>query len=156
MRRDQAGNGLVVVTLVLNRTYRTLTTWYAVARGIRLLTPSGETKDLQVADCLFCGIAAGDIPAKRVRESPRTISFRDINPQAPTHVLIIPKEHYANFVAVAEAGGGLLEEMAGEAHDVAVAEGIAEPVYRLMFNTGPVDPITCEPDWLPACLPPSP
>jgi histidine triad (HIT) family protein len=90
-----------------------------------------------VPDCLFCGIAAGDIPAKRVGESPRTVSFRDINPQAPTHVLVIPKDHYADFAAVAEAGGGLLEEMAGQAHGVAVAEGIAESGYRIVFNTGP-------------------
>jgi hypothetical protein len=77
-----------------------------------------------VANCLFCGIADGDIPANRVRESPRTISFRDINPQAPIHVLVIPKKHYADFAAVAEAGSGLLEEMASQAHGVAVAEGI--------------------------------
>jgi histidine triad (HIT) family protein len=89
-----------------------------------------------VDNCLFCGIAAGDVPAKRVRESTRTIAFRDINPQAPTHVLVIPKKHYPDFAAVAQAGGGLLEEMATEAHGVAVAEGIAGPGYRIVFNTG--------------------
>ncbi len=88
-------------------------------------------------NCLFCRIVAGDVPANRVRESTRTIAFRDINPQAPTHVLVIPKEHYADIAAVAEAGGGLLEEMATEAHAVAVAEGVAGSGYRVVFNTGP-------------------
>ena len=100
------------------------------------LSSGARRYNLGVADCLFCGIADGDIPAKRVRESPRTISFRDINPQAPIHVLVIPKEHYADFAAVAEAGSGLLEEMASQAHGVAVAEGIAESGYRVVFNTG--------------------
>jgi histidine triad (HIT) family protein len=90
-----------------------------------------------VADCLFCGIAAGEIPAKTVRESSRTIAFRDINPQAPIHVLVIPKEHYADIAAAAAAGQGLLEEMATEAHAIAEAEGIAGEGYRVVFNTGP-------------------
>lgn len=89
-----------------------------------------------MSDCLFCGIAAGDVSAARVRESGRTIAFRDINAQAPTHVLVIPKEHYRDMAAVAAAGGGLLEEMAAEAHEVAVAEGVADSGYRVVFNTG--------------------
>jgi histidine triad (HIT) family protein len=89
-----------------------------------------------VTDCLFCGIAAGEIPAKTVRESSRTVAFRDINPQAPIHVLVIPKEHYADIGSVAAAGAGLLEEMANEAHAIAEAEGIAEDGYRVVFNTG--------------------
>jgi histidine triad (HIT) family protein len=82
-----------------------------------------------VTDCLFCGIAAGDIPATVVLESARTIAFRDINPQAPMHVLVIPREHYANLAEVAEAGDGLLDEIAGK-------EGVAESGYRVVFNTG--------------------
>jgi histidine triad (HIT) family protein len=89
-----------------------------------------------VADCLFCGIAAGDVPAQRVRESDRTIAFRDTNPQAPTHVLIIPRDHYPDIAAVAAAGGGLLEEIANEAHQVAVADGVDATGYRVVFNTG--------------------
>jgi histidine triad (HIT) family protein len=86
---------------------------------------------------LFCGIVAGEVPANAVLESTRTIAFRDINPQAPTHVLVIPKEHHADIAAVAAAGGGLLEEMAAQAHSVAVAEGVAGSGYRVVFNTGP-------------------
>jgi histidine triad (HIT) family protein len=90
-----------------------------------------------VPDCLFCRIASGQIPAKTVRENSRTIAFRDINQQAPTHVLVIPKEHYADVAAVAAAGGGLLEEMTRLAHSVAVDEGIGGSGYRVVFNSGP-------------------
>jgi histidine triad (HIT) family protein len=90
-----------------------------------------------VTDCLFCGIAAGDIPATIVLESARTIAFRDINPQAPVHVLVIPREHYASLAAVAEAGDGLLDEIAAQAALVASKEGVAETGYRVVFNTGP-------------------
>jgi histidine triad (HIT) family protein len=89
-----------------------------------------------VADCLFCGIAAGEIPATRVLESPRTIAFQDINPQAPLHVLVIPKEHHQNLAAVAEAGDGLLDEIAAQAALVAAKAGVAETGYRVVFNTG--------------------
>ncbi len=89
-----------------------------------------------MADCLFCAIVAGDIPAERVRESPRTLAFRDINPQAPVHVLVIPKEHYPDLAALAGAGDGLLAEVAEQAHLIASAEGVAETGYRVVFNTG--------------------
>jgi histidine triad (HIT) family protein len=90
-----------------------------------------------VPDCLFCGIASGEIPAKTVRESTRALAFRDINPQAPTHVLVIPRGHYANLAEIAAAGDGLLEELATLAHAVAVDEGVADGGYRVVFNTGP-------------------
>jgi len=86
---------------------------------------------------LFCGIAAGEIPADRVRESARTLAFRDINPQAPVHVLVIPREHYPDLASLAEAGDGLMAEVAAQAHLVASAEGVAETGYRIVFNTGP-------------------
>ena len=88
-------------------------------------------------DCLFCAIASGDIPAKTVRESSRAIAFRDINPQAPTHVLVIPRAHYPNLAAIAAAGDGLLDEVATLADQVARDEGVAEGGYRVVFNTGP-------------------
>ena len=89
-----------------------------------------------MTDCLFCGIAAGEIPAERVRESARTVAFRDINPQAPVHVLVIPKDHYPDLAALTGAGDGLLAEVAEQAHLVASAEGVAETGYRVVFNTG--------------------
>jgi histidine triad (HIT) family protein len=86
--------------------------------------------------CLFCGIVAGEIPATVVKESDRVIAFRDINPQAPTHVLVIPREHYPNAAAVAAADAGLLAEVFSEAAAVADAEGVADDGYRLVTNTG--------------------
>ena len=90
-----------------------------------------------MADCLFCKIVTGDIPAELVAESDRTIAFRDINPQAPTHVLVIPKDHYPDLAALAAADGSLLAEVAAQAHQVAAAEGITGDGYRVVFNTGP-------------------
>jgi histidine triad (HIT) family protein len=88
-------------------------------------------------DCLFCKIVSGDVPATVVRESDRTLAFRDINPQAPTHVLVIPKAHYATAAELASADGDLLAEIVREAHEVAVGDGVAESGYRVVFNTGP-------------------
>jgi histidine triad (HIT) family protein len=84
---------------------------------------------------LFCGIAAGQIPAALVSEGDRTIAFRDISPQAPTHVLVIPRDHYPDVAALATADG-LLDEIVGQAHKVAVAERIDGSGYRIVFNTG--------------------
>ena len=89
-----------------------------------------------MADCLFCAIVAGDVPAQRVAETARTIAFRDINPQAPTHVLVIPKDHYPDLAALAAADGGLLAEVAAQAAEIAEAEGLGGTGYRVVFNTG--------------------
>jgi len=89
-----------------------------------------------VPDCLFCRIAVGEVPATLVLESERTLAFRDINPQAPIHVLVIPKPHYPDLASLAAAEDGLLAEVAAQAHEVALAEGIAETGYRVVFNTG--------------------
>jgi histidine triad (HIT) family protein len=89
-----------------------------------------------VADCLFCKIVTGEVPAVRVAETSRTIAFRDVNPQAPTHVLVIPKDHYPDLAALAGAGDGLLAEVAAQAHKVAEAEGVSGSGYRVVFNTG--------------------
>ena len=69
-------------------------------------------------------------------ETERTLAFADINPQAPVHVLIVPKAHYPDLAALAAAGDGLLAEVAAQAHEVAVAQGIAGSGYRVVFNTG--------------------
>jgi histidine triad (HIT) family protein len=71
-----------------------------------------------------------------VLESPRTIAFQDINPQAPVHVLVIPKEHHQDLAALAAAGDGLLDEVAAQAALVAGNSGVAETGYRVVFNTG--------------------
>jgi histidine triad (HIT) family protein len=91
---------------------------------------------VDVPDCVFCGIAAGQIPATIVLDGKRTIAFRDINPQAPTHVLVIPRDHYADVAALAAAGDGLLDELVAAARAIAAAEGVEDSGYRIVFNTG--------------------
>ena len=87
-----------------------------------------------MADCLFCGIVAGDVDAEIVHVTERTVAFRDINAQAPTHVLVVPKDHYANAAELAAADPAGLAELVAAAQAVAVAEG--HESYRLVFNTG--------------------
>lgn len=86
------------------------------------------------ADCLFCKIVAGDIPADQVYESDHVIGFRDINPQAPTHVLFIPKEHVATINDIDEAHHALVGELFTAAKSVAAEEGHADDGYRVVMN----------------------
>ncbi|HEY0531759.1 MAG TPA: histidine triad nucleotide-binding protein [Actinoplanes sp.] len=86
-------------------------------------------------DCLFCRIVAGEIPATIVYETETTLAFRDIDPKAAVHVLVITKEHYADVVALASdpsAGADLLATAAS----VAEGEGLTGDGFRLLFNTG--------------------
>jgi histidine triad (HIT) family protein len=87
------------------------------------------------ADCLFCRIATGDISAEIVAESDVALAFRDLTPQAPTHVLVIPREHYANVAEVAAASDVEVAAMFRLAAEVAEIEGVAEGGYRLVANT---------------------
>ena len=89
-----------------------------------------------MAECLFCAIVAGEIPATTVLETDRILAFRDINPQAPTHVLVIAKAHYPDVAALAAADAALLGEVIGAVQQVAAADGVAETGYRVVFNTG--------------------
>ena len=85
-------------------------------------------------DCLFCKVVAGDIPAEKVFESETTIAFRDINPQAPTHVLIIPRRHIATINDLEHGDQALVGELFLAARQVAAAEGHAEDGYRVVMN----------------------
>lgn len=87
-------------------------------------------------DCLFCRIVKGEIPATVVHQTDTTLAFRDINPMAPVHVLVIPKAHHADLPAVAGADPGLAAELLAAAARVARDEGL-DNGYRLIFNTGP-------------------
>lgn len=86
-------------------------------------------------DCLFCSIVAGDIPADVVLSTDQVLAFRDIDPKAPTHVLVIPKDHHANVGELAQRDPELSGALLDAARQVAEAEGIADG-YRLVFNTG--------------------
>ncbi|NDL56740.1 HIT domain-containing protein [Phytoactinopolyspora mesophila] len=85
-------------------------------------------------DCLFCKIVAREIPSTVVRESERTLSFRDVSPLAPTHVLVIPKEHHRDAAALVAADPMAMAEVLSEASAVAEQEGLE--AFRLIFNTG--------------------
>ena len=89
-----------------------------------------------MSDCLFCAIAAGDIPADLVHSDDEIVAFRDITPQAPVHVLVIPRAHHANAAALAAADAALAGRLLEVAGDIAAREGIADTGYRLVTNTG--------------------
>jgi histidine triad (HIT) family protein len=86
------------------------------------------------ADCLFCKIVARDIPAAVVRESERTLAFRDISPQAPTHVLVVPKKHHQDAASLAASDPTTMAELVTEGAAVAEQDGLR--AFRLVFNTG--------------------
>lgn len=87
-------------------------------------------------NCLFCRIVAGEIPAKIVHEDEDTIAFRDIDPKAPTHVLVIPRRHIDSVHALEPEDAELMGRLFIAAKKVAEEEGIAESGYRLVINNG--------------------
>jgi histidine triad (HIT) family protein len=87
------------------------------------------------SDCLFCRIVAGSIPATRVYEDEDLIAFADIHPQAPTHLLIIPKKHIASLATAASEDAPLLGRLLAAASDLARSKGLADG-YRVVVNTG--------------------
>ena len=87
-------------------------------------------------DCIFCKIVAGEIPAKKVYEDERALAFRDINPQAPTHALVIPRAHVASLEEAGEDDEAMLGHLLRVAARVAREEGHAETGYRTVINTG--------------------
>lgn len=86
--------------------------------------------------CLFCRIVAGEVPSDGVARTPTTYAFRDINPVAPVHVLVVPRDHIDSADALRPAHAGTLSEMLTTAQAVARAEGVADTGYRLVFNVG--------------------
>lgn len=87
-----------------------------------------------MSDCLFCKILAGDIPADIVYESETAIAFRDINPQAPTHVLIIPRKHIATINDIEDEDQTIVGSLYSAAREIAREEGYAESGYRAVMN----------------------
>ncbi len=93
-----------------------------------------NAEPLTSPDCLFCGIVAGRVPATVVARSERALAFRDIDPKAPVHVLVVPTDHHADVAQLAAADPSLLAEVVRLAEDVASEE--ADGDFRLVFNTG--------------------
>jgi histidine triad (HIT) family protein len=90
-----------------------------------------------MTDCLFCRILKGDLEARIVDQTDDWIAFHDVNPQAPLHVLIVPREHIATTNDLAERHDGLMGKMVRAAAGIAAGEGVAEEGYRLVLNTNP-------------------
>lgn len=88
-------------------------------------------------DCIFCRIARGDFGTEFVAESESVVAFRDLHPQAPTHVLVIPRRHIASLSDLGSDDIALGGELMAVAARVAASEGIAESGYRVLTNTGP-------------------
>ena len=91
---------------------------------------------MSIADCLFCKIVAGEIPAAAVHRTEGLLAFRDINPQAPVHILIIPTEHITSLDVALDGHRDVLGEMMLAARDIARAEDLADAGYRTVMNIG--------------------
>jgi histidine triad (HIT) family protein len=87
-------------------------------------------------DCLFCRIVAGEIPSTKVAEDDAILAIRDINPQAPTHILIMPKTHIGSAQDLGKPDGGLLGSIFAMSADLADREGIVSTGYRVVTNVG--------------------
>jgi histidine triad (HIT) family protein len=87
-------------------------------------------------DCIFCRIASGDVPSDVVLSTDEVVAFRDINPQAPVHVQVIPRRHVTDASEIVADDGPLLAQLFAIANRVAAAEGISGRGYRLLFNVG--------------------
>lgn len=87
-------------------------------------------------DCLFCKIIKGEIPSSKVYEDEDVLAFRDINPVAPIHILLIPKKHISSLAEVREEDGGLIAKMHQVVNKIAKQEGFENSGYRLIVNCG--------------------
>lgn len=86
-------------------------------------------------ECIFCKIVKKEIPSKIVYEDKDILAFKDINPQAPTHILIIPREHFASLNAIPEEKKEILSSLLLKARQIAEEKGIAQSGYRIVLNT---------------------
>ena len=89
-----------------------------------------------MSECLFCQIVAGEIPSRMVAQSDTALAFYDIEPQAPVHVLVVPKAHLTSADHVTRAHGGVVDELVLLAQEVAETLGVRESGYRLVMNVG--------------------
>lgn len=89
-----------------------------------------------MSDCLFCKIIAGEIPSKKAYEDDDVLAFYDVDPQAPTHILIVPKKHFDSIRDISEKDAALLSKLFGVANSLAKEKGFDENGFRLVINTG--------------------
>jgi histidine triad (HIT) family protein len=86
--------------------------------------------------CLFCGIVSGKVPSRKAYEDDTVVAFHDVKPQAPTHVLIVPRKHVSSLNDLAPEDDALVGAMVRRARDLAAQAGLAERGYRLVLNCG--------------------
>ena len=91
---------------------------------------------MSTPDCIFCAIVAGTLPSQQVHTTEHSVAFRDLSPQAPVHVLVVPRRHIADAAALGPDDGHVLADMFAAARHVAESEGIVRSGYRLVFNVG--------------------
>jgi histidine triad (HIT) family protein len=113
-----------------------LVNWVSCYRMTGLRTESIPSGEFMAEDCLFCKIIAGEIPSNKVYSDDQVYAFRDINPAAPTHILIIPHKHLTDVSAANGEDQALLGHLLLKANAVARAEGLADAGYRYVINTG--------------------
>ncbi|MEJ5945719.1 HIT domain-containing protein [Pseudokineococcus basanitobsidens] len=94
--------------------------------------PSGAP----VEGCVFCGVVGGDVPAELVASTDAVVAFRDLAPKAPLHVLVVPRAHHPDVVALAAAAPAVLADLVATGARVAADGGAADGEHRLVFNTG--------------------
>lgn len=90
----------------------------------------------EASPCLFCRIIAGDLPSTKVHEDDLVVAIRDVRPEAPTHLLVLPREHIRSAADLGESHGALLGRLFAVAADLARSEGVADAGYRLVTNVG--------------------
>jgi histidine triad (HIT) family protein len=101
------------------------------------LQTEAKEQTMTDTDCIFCKIVAGEIPSTQVYRDEQVTAFRDINPAAPVHVLIVPNRHIASVNDLTTEDEPLIGHLFSVAKQIAAEEGIAESGYRLIINTGP-------------------
>lgn len=98
---------------------------------------SGDWRSGEMEGCVFCRIVAGEVSAAIVHEDDLVVAFRDINPQAPVHLLLVPRKHIPDLNSLAEGDVAVVGRIVQLAVDLAKSEGIAETGFRLLVNCGP-------------------
>lgn len=97
----------------------------------------GGDKIVTQSECIFCRIAAGEVPAEIVWQDEQVVAFKDINPQAPVHVVIIPRKHVSSLAGTTSEDTQMLGAILGAAKTVATEQGVSESGYRVVTNCGP-------------------
>ncbi|GBD03634.1 Purine nucleoside phosphoramidase [bacterium HR19] len=125
--------------MIHNRFFRTIFVKFLGKSQIswKLITPLLKVVRTMSRDCVFCKIVKGEISSRKVYEDEDILAFYDINPQAPVHILVIPKKHIENILGISEGDKDLVFKLIKTCNNIAHQVGIAEKGFRLVVNTNP-------------------